>query len=710
MIAILAGVYFVAGKLGLALAFVHPSATAFWSPTGITLAAFLLLGYRVWPGVFLGAFLVNTTTAGSVATSLGIAMGNTLEGLAGAYLVNRFANGRNAFDRPQDIVKFIVLAAMVSTAVSATVGVTSLSLGGSANWADYGSIWLTWWLGDAGGDLIVAPLLVLWSGAPRVKWHRAQVLEVILLLLLIVLVGQAVFAGLFHSESKTYPLGFLYPPFLVWIAFRLGQRETATTTFVFSCIAIWGTLRGFGPFARETQNESLLLLQAFLGVNAMIAMTLAAAVLQRRGAVETLRRAHEELEVQVEERTSELRKANTLLTGEITERTRVEEKLRANEERFRAVAETAADAIVSADKHGHITYFNPAAERIFGYAARDVIGRPLTLLMPQRFQDAHRQGLARFLKTGESRLVGSTVQMMGRRREGTEFHLDLSLSCWKAGGDTFFTAIIRDITARKQMEEALHRDHQALEVLTAEVSAGRERLEVLAQRLMEAQEDERRAIAHDLHEEIGQSLTAIKLNVQSAQRAHPNHLASALDPSVKIIDHLIQQVRTLSLSLRPSLLDDLGLVATLRWWVELQGPQVGLNLELTAERIQPRLPLELATVCFRIVQEAVNNAVKHACAQGVSITLRKHDDRLDLTIRDDGVGFDVPAALADAAQGETMGLVGMEERVRALGGWLTIQSEAHRGTEIHASFPLSESAELHDPDSRPAHGRPRSAD
>src|SRR5438270_500157 len=125
------------------------------------------------------------------------------------------------------------------------------------------------------------------------------------------------------------------------------------------------------------------------------------------------------------------------------------------EEGFRAVAETAADAIVSADKRGHITYCNPGAERIFGYAARDVIGRPLTLLMPQRFHDAHRQGLARFLTTGEARVIGRTVELVGQRKEGTEFPFELSLASWKVGGDTFFTGILRDITERKRAEEEI---------------------------------------------------------------------------------------------------------------------------------------------------------------------------------------------------------------------------------------------------------------
>ena len=159
ILAALFGLYVAAGKLGLSLAFVHASASPVWPPTGIALAAFLTLGYRVWPAIFAGAFAVNVTTMGSAATSLGIATGNTLEGLLGAYLVNRYAGGARAFDHSQDVFKFAGLAALLSTIISATVGVGSLILGGYAAWADADEIWFTWWLGDVSGALIFAPLI-----------------------------------------------------------------------------------------------------------------------------------------------------------------------------------------------------------------------------------------------------------------------------------------------------------------------------------------------------------------------------------------------------------------------------------------------------------------------------------------------------------------------------------------------------------------------
>ncbi|HWZ45017.1 MAG TPA: MASE1 domain-containing protein [Candidatus Saccharimonadales bacterium] len=279
----LAVVYFIAGKLGLTLASVHPSATAVWPPTGIALVAFLTLGYRVWPSIFVGALLTNLTTAGSPAVCLGIAAGNTCEGLLGCYLLNRFAGGREAFEHPKGIRRFALLAAMLSTTVSATFGVTSLSLGGFASWANYGVIWLTWWLGDAAGNLIVAPLLIYWGPLarltlPRPKWNRERVLEGAALLLCLFLAGQIVFSGLYVPKSRHYPLEFLCLPAVMWAAFRFRPRGAALAVGLSSAIAIHGTLLGFGPFVRETQNESLLLLEAFTGGTAAIALILATVV------------------------------------------------------------------------------------------------------------------------------------------------------------------------------------------------------------------------------------------------------------------------------------------------------------------------------------------------------------------------------------------------------------------------------------------------
>jgi diguanylate cyclase (GGDEF)-like protein len=289
VLAAIACSYFIAGKLGLRLATVHASSTAVWPCTGIAFAALLIFGYRVWPAILAGAFLVNLTTAGSVATSIGIATGNTLEGVVGCYLVSRFARGQHAFERAQDIFKFTFFAGMVSTTVSATVGVTTLVLGGFAGWEMYRSIWCTWWLGDAVGAVIVTPVVLLWWENPRLNWDRKQIIELIFLFVGLFFTGWVVFGGRFHSGQKNFPLEYLCIPFLVWAAFRFGRRKAATAILCLAVVATWGTLHGFGPFARDSLNTSLLLLQSFMGIMAITTLTLAAEISQHKRAEEYVR-------------------------------------------------------------------------------------------------------------------------------------------------------------------------------------------------------------------------------------------------------------------------------------------------------------------------------------------------------------------------------------------------------------------------------------
>ncbi|HXH65898.1 MAG TPA: MASE1 domain-containing protein [Candidatus Limnocylindrales bacterium] len=286
IVTVLAVVYFCTAKLGLRFAFVNPSATALWAPTGITLAAFLIFGFRVWPGAFAGAFFANLTTAGTALTSIGVATGNTLEGVVGCYLIGRFARGPQAFERAQDIFKFAFLAGIASTAISATIGVASLSLAGFADWREYGPIWRTWWLGDGVGAVVVTPLVLLWKENPRLNWTRKEILELALLFLGLFFTVGIVFGGRFHSEVKNYPLEYLCIPFLIWAAFRFGRRKAATATCVLAGIAIWGTIHGFGPFSRETLNTSLLLVQSFVGIVAVTSLALAAEVSERKRADE----------------------------------------------------------------------------------------------------------------------------------------------------------------------------------------------------------------------------------------------------------------------------------------------------------------------------------------------------------------------------------------------------------------------------------------
>ncbi len=329
LIAGLAGVYFIACRLGLHLAVIHPSATAIWPGTGIALAAMLLLGYRVWPGIFLGALVVNLTTAGSILTGLGIATGNTLEGLLGAYLVTRFANGSKVFERAEDIFKFLFLACVLATNISASMGAASLVLTGYSPGMQPEAIWLTWWLGDMTGAMIVTPCFLLWSSPQETHRNLRQVLRQGVALASLLLVGAIVFGDFLFRNSPGQPLKFTCIPFVVWAAFELRPRAAALAMLAFSGVAMASMLRAArgAPIA----NESLLVLQVFLGVAALTGLLVSVAVSERNRHEQSLAAAKSELEERVRERTREVGAGLRWYIDGFKERSKIEVSLNMDE-------------------------------------------------------------------------------------------------------------------------------------------------------------------------------------------------------------------------------------------------------------------------------------------------------------------------------------------------------------------------------------------
>jgi PAS domain S-box-containing protein len=226
--------------------------------------------------------------------------------------------------------------------------------------------------------------------------------------------------------------------------------------------------------------------------------------------------------------------------------------------------------------------------------------------------------------------------------------------------------------------------------LFEQVRAGRERAQLLSQQLMEAQEAERRHLARELHDEIGQALTAVKLNLQAVQRAAGEASAMPrLDESLAIVDRALQQVRNLSLDLRPSLLDDLGLVAALRWYVDRVAQRAGLTAEFVVDPPGIRAAANLETACFRVAQEALTNIVRHAKAKRLHVDLREFEGELHLRVQDDGAGFEVAEARQRAVRGGSLGLLGMQERVLLLRGRIDIRSAPGEGSDVRVCFPLA---------------------
>lgn len=281
---VLAGFYFAAAKFGLSLASVHTNVSPVWPPTGIAIAAVLLLGYRVWPGILLGAFLSNFLTPVSLGSAMAIAVGNTLEAVCVAGALNAIGFHKS-FDRARDVFKFVAVV-LVCTTVSATIGNLSLTLGHSARWSDFGSLWVTWWLGDLTGAVTVTPLILTWAAGTGHWLPKRRYFEATVLILLLSASAIVTFGGKSPTPIHYYPLTRLIVPFLLWAAFRLGRRGVTVAVAVISAFAIWGTWLGFGPFISGAPNESLLMLQLFIATNAVTFLFLVTVVEERRIAEE----------------------------------------------------------------------------------------------------------------------------------------------------------------------------------------------------------------------------------------------------------------------------------------------------------------------------------------------------------------------------------------------------------------------------------------
>jgi len=278
-VAVLAGVYYGAAKLGLNLAFTSPSVTAIWAPTGIALAAVLLWGYRVWPGVALGALLANAWTGVPFYAVLGITVGNTLEALAGAYLLRELADFRASLERVRDVLALALLGGVISTMISASIGATSLLVANEISSEDFGSTWRTWWLGDMGGDLVVAPAILV--AATHWPFRRApgRPLEAAALVVAVLVISALIF-------TRDTPLIFVLFPLGVWAALRFWQPGTVIGILLVASIAIPLTESDNGPFAGLPPDDRLLLAQSFLGIASVTMLVMSAVITERRRAEE----------------------------------------------------------------------------------------------------------------------------------------------------------------------------------------------------------------------------------------------------------------------------------------------------------------------------------------------------------------------------------------------------------------------------------------
>ncbi len=356
--------------------------------------------------------------------------------------------------------------------------------------------------------------------------------------------------------------------------------------------------------------------------------------------------------------------------------------------RFRGLLESAPDAMLVIDGRGRIMAMNGHAEHLAGYTREELRRQSVLTLVPASGRAAAEQGLRAFFREPRMMHLGADggPEIVGLRKDGAELPLQITMSPLETEIGLLAIVAIRDLSERREAE-------RQRESLYREVHRGRERLAVLSTRLLAAQESERRTIARELHDEIGQALTAVSVNLQRLTTApDADDRMEVIDEAITITQQTLRQVRDLSLDLRPSLLDDLGLGPALRWYLERQGQRLGCTVSLDDNLGDVRYPAPIETTCFRVAQEAITNVARHSNAQTIRVTVRRETAELHLTVEDDGAGFDVDAARDRATRGQSLGLLGMEERAVLAGGHIEIVSRPGAGTRVLARFPVASPA------------------
>ena len=404
-VALLAVVYFAAAKVGLVAAVAHGVVSSAWPPAGLALAALLLQGVRYWPGITIGAFLLNATSGVSLVGAAGISVGNTLEAVVGALLLQRVARFRPSLERLQDVLALVLLAAALSTAVSATIGVGSLLLTGAIPSTSFGRLWFVWWSGDAMGVLVFAPVLLTWITAPRVHEPPARAVEALTLVLILVVLTRVLFE---------IPFSYVYAifPVVIWGALRFGPPGAAMATLLVSSLAVWYTLHGLGPFVASTPTHNLALLQTFIAFLAATGLVPAALMAERNAAAQALTASEAHYRVLFE------RNPNPLCVYD---------------------RETLAFLAV-----------NEVAIRHYGYSREEFLAMTLEdLRLPEDVPRLRRQ-----VAMSEEGLVEAD-ESRHRKRDGSIIDVEITRHTLTFAGRPAALAMALDITKRKSLESQL---------------------------------------------------------------------------------------------------------------------------------------------------------------------------------------------------------------------------------------------------------------
>jgi PAS domain S-box-containing protein len=679
----LAALYFAVAKLSLMLAIPPGYATAVWPPSGVALAALLLAGNRVWPGIWLGAAFANVTVQSSALAAIFIGSGNTLEAVVGASLIRHFIGVPRRFDRGEDVFKFVGLVAIASM-VAATIGVLSIVAAGAIPWADFPAHWWTWWQGDTMGIIIVTPLILLWTDTPPEARPLSKKLEAMgfalgLALAAYVVVGTDVTAPT-HGLSPL--LLFLSFPFIIWAAFRFDEREVAATIAALCAIAIASTLVGRGPLSSDSTNTSLLVLLAFIGIAAVTGLVLSAVIGERRRATEALRQARDGLARKVAERTRALEQANQALQHNIAVRSKLDEEFKRSEEKFRLMVEGIQDyAIFMLNPDGKVASWNAGAEKIKGYKAEEIIGQHFSRFYPQEAIDRNYPQQELQIATKHGRFEDEGWRL---RKDGTAFWANVIITALHdpEGRLRGFAKVTRDMTERRRVE-ALERGEREMN----------EFLAMLAHELRNPLAPIRNAL----------NLMRIKSAGDSTQEWSRNVIDRQLTQLTRLVDDLLDVGRIASgkITLHKEPVEINAAVLRAVESVQPLADARGHTLEVRLARDPLLVDGDLARLS-QVVLNLLNNAIKYTPDGGrIEVEVAREAELAMVRVKDTGIGigadliprvFDLfvqgERALDRAEGGLGIGLTLVKRLVMLHGGDVLARSEGRgRGSEFVVRLP-----------------------
>jgi PAS domain S-box-containing protein len=659
--------YFLAGKFGLSLAFLNASASPIWPPTGIALAAALLLGYRVWPAVLAGAFLVNFTTTGSFPASALIATGNCGEAIIGAWLVNRIAGGMNAFNSLGGIIRYS-LAAVAGPAFSASIGILALRLNGLAAPTQILPVFFTWWTGDYISACMFTPLLVLFGrdavrarSEYQIRFNRRKAMEAVALCAAVFVTAKIAFGGVLPAGFRNLPTEYICIPILIWACYRFGQRSALACVIIVAAISVQGTLSGFGPFSLEDQNLSLLLLQAYLGTISFISLFL-----------------------------------GTLVAAKRKDRIALE----ASEIRFRQLAENIREVFYVHDARLQgMAYVSPAFEELWGITAQALYEKPESFL-----EAVHPEDRARVEESMGRRLQGETTQDEYRivRPDGSVHWISDRAFPVKDSRGTVrrITGLALDITDAMAAEANLRIAEEKLRQSQKMEAVGR-----LAG-----------SVAHDFNN----LLTAIngygevllsKLDVGDRNRVYVEEIRKAGDRAALVTQQLLAYSRKQAAA--PAIMNLNNVVMDLeKMLIRLLGENVRFKVELGADIF--RIMADSGQIA-QVVMNLVLNA-RDAMPTGGKLRLSTFNTELSgsesdfflkpqpgsyacLVIKDSGMGmtpevkthlFEPFYTTKEKFQGTGLGLSTVYGIVQQSRGGIRVVTEPDKGTAVYAYFPRND--------------------